>query len=139
MQKVNQQQKETFLCLAHNVVVSDGELCTGERAMLADMRIEMAIDDTYEAHYLPVQGLAQLFDQRRSRVIVLMSLIQLGHADNAYEIEERCVITELATHKAANPDFNITHVHFFPLGGIKTNANWAIENGGPAAKPANSV
>jgi hypothetical protein len=94
---LNQQQKETFLCLAHNVVVSDGELCTGERAMLADMRIEMAIDDTYEAHYLPVQGLAQLFDQRRSRVIVLMSLIQLGYADNAYEIEERCVITELAT------------------------------------------
>jgi hypothetical protein len=94
---LNQQQKETFLCLAHNVVVSDGELCTGERAMLADMRIEMAIDNDYEAHYLPVQGLAQLFDQRRSRVIVLMSLIQLGHADNAYEIEERCVITELAT------------------------------------------
>ena len=49
------------------------------------------------------------------------------------------VITELAAHKAANPDFNITHVHFFPLGGIKTNANWAIENGGPAAHPANSV
>ena len=49
------------------------------------------------------------------------------------------VITELAAHKAANPDFNITHVHFFPLGGIKTNANWAIENGGPAAQPANSV
>ena len=94
---LNQQQKETFLCLAHNVVVSDGELCTGERAMLADMRIEMAIDNDYEAHYLPVQGLAQLFDQHRSRVIVLMSLIQLGHADNAYEIEERCVITELAT------------------------------------------
>ena len=49
------------------------------------------------------------------------------------------VITELAAHKAANPDFNVTNVHFFPLGGIKTNANWAIENGGDAAKPANAV
>ena len=48
------------------------------------------------------------------------------------------LITELAQHKAANPDFNITNVHFFPLGGIKTNANWAIENGGASAKPANS-
>ena len=45
-------------------------------------------------------------------------------------------LTELATHKAANPDFNITHVHFFPLGGIKTNANWAIQNGGASAVPA---
>ncbi|WP_299294391.1 methylenetetrahydrofolate reductase [uncultured Tateyamaria sp.] len=48
------------------------------------------------------------------------------------------VISELAAHKAANPDFNISQVHFFPLGGIKTNANWAIENGGAAAVPANA-
>lgn len=46
------------------------------------------------------------------------------------------VLTELAAHKAANPDFNITNVHFFPLGGIKTNANWAIANGGSSAVPA---
>ena len=48
------------------------------------------------------------------------------------------VISQLAAHKAANPDFNITQVHFFPLGGIKTNANWAIQNGGSAAVPANA-
>ncbi|MCA0873329.1 methylenetetrahydrofolate reductase [Seohaeicola saemankumensis] len=47
------------------------------------------------------------------------------------------VIAELAAHKAANPDFNIEHVHFFPLGGIKTNAQWATDNGGAAAQPAN--
>lgn len=47
------------------------------------------------------------------------------------------VIAELAAHKAANPDFNITNVHFFPLGGIKTNATWAIENGGASTVPAN--
>jgi len=49
------------------------------------------------------------------------------------------VIAELAAHKAANPDFNITHVHFFPLGGIKTNATWAIENGGTSGVPANAA
>ncbi|GGX64281.1 methylenetetrahydrofolate reductase [Tateyamaria omphalii] len=46
------------------------------------------------------------------------------------------VVSELAAHKAANPDFNIVQVHFFPLGGIKTNANWAIENGGASTVPA---
>ncbi|MEO0370645.1 MAG: methylenetetrahydrofolate reductase [Pseudomonadota bacterium] len=49
------------------------------------------------------------------------------------------VLTELAAHKAANPDFNIESVHFFPLGGIKTNANWAIENGGQSTKPATAA
>jgi methylenetetrahydrofolate reductase (NADH) len=47
------------------------------------------------------------------------------------------VISELAAHKAANPDFNITKVHFFPLGGIKTNATWAINNGGESTRPVN--
>jgi methylenetetrahydrofolate reductase (NADPH) len=46
------------------------------------------------------------------------------------------VLRDLAAHKAANPDFGIESVHFFPLGGIKTNASWAIENGGAATAPA---
>ncbi len=45
-------------------------------------------------------------------------------------------VAELAAHKAANPGFGIESVHFFPLGGIKTNATWAIENGGASAIPA---
>ncbi len=49
------------------------------------------------------------------------------------------VLTQLAAHKATTPDFNISHVHFFPLGGIKTNANWAIEHGGASARPANKT
>lgn len=49
------------------------------------------------------------------------------------------VISELAAHAAANPDTNIVKVHFFPLGGIKTNANWAISNGGSAAVPVNAI
>ena len=49
------------------------------------------------------------------------------------------VLTELAAHKAAHPDFNIEHVHFFPLGGIKANAEWAMANGGASAVPASQA
>jgi len=49
------------------------------------------------------------------------------------------VVADLAAHKAANPDFNVTHVHFFPLGGIKTNARWAMNHGGGAATPADPL
>ncbi|MEE9428681.1 MAG: methylenetetrahydrofolate reductase [Paracoccaceae bacterium] len=49
------------------------------------------------------------------------------------------VIAQLAAHKAANPEFNISQVHFFPLGGIKSNANWAIEHGGENTLPANAA
>ncbi|MDJ0639153.1 MAG: methylenetetrahydrofolate reductase [Paracoccaceae bacterium] len=43
------------------------------------------------------------------------------------------VVAELAHHKAANPGFAITHLHLFPLGGIKTSAAWAASRG---AQPA---
>ena len=47
------------------------------------------------------------------------------------------IVAALAAHKAANPTFGIESVHFFPLGGIKTNATWAIENGGASGVPMN--
>ena len=42
----------------------------------------------------------------------------------------------LAAHKARHPNFGIEQVHFFPLGGIKTNAQWVTEHGGRAGQPA---
>ena len=49
------------------------------------------------------------------------------------------VLSQLADHKANNPDFNIESVHFFPLGGIKTNAKWVTENCGTAGIPVNQI
>ncbi|MBY8977632.1 methylenetetrahydrofolate reductase [Rhodobacteraceae bacterium NNCM2] len=47
------------------------------------------------------------------------------------------VLGELAAHKAANPGFNITNVHFFPLGGITKSAEFTAEFGAaPAARSA---
>ncbi|PRY26815.1 methylenetetrahydrofolate reductase (NADPH) [Aliiruegeria haliotis] len=46
------------------------------------------------------------------------------------------ILSELALHKAANPEFNISRVHFFPLGGIKATAGWTAEHGGAAGQAA---
>jgi methylenetetrahydrofolate reductase (NADPH) len=48
------------------------------------------------------------------------------------------VIAALAAHKAKSPGFGIEQVHFFPLGGIKTNATWVTENGGASGVPSNA-
>ena len=49
------------------------------------------------------------------------------------------VVAELAAHKMKTPGFGIEQVHFFPLGGIKTNAAWVTENGGASGVPADQV
>ena len=49
------------------------------------------------------------------------------------------ILEGLAAHKAANPGFGIEQVHFFPLGGIKTNAQWVTQNGGASGVPASAT
>lgn len=51
-----------------------------------------------------------------------------------YEPDE--FLNALAAHKARHPAFGIEAVHFFPLGGIKTNATWVTEHGGASGRPA---
>ncbi len=38
------------------------------------------------------------------------------------------ILNELTSGKAKNPNANISSIHFFPLGGIKTNAEWISNN-----------
>ncbi len=51
-------------------------------------------------------------------------------------MEPTDVLLALAAEKAAGRAANVERVHFFPLGGIATCAEWAIANGGEGAQPA---
>ena len=89
-------QKEAFMGLAHNVVVSDGDLTVEEQAMMEDMRREMDLPPGYEATYLDIEGIEEVFDSKKTQAIALLSLIRLGYADGAFEIEEQCFLRDLS-------------------------------------------
>ena len=42
-------------------------------------------------------------------------------------------LSDIAAHKAAHPEFNISRVHFFPLGGIKAATEWTRDHSGDSA------
>jgi len=44
------------------------------------------------------------------------------------------VLADLAAHKAANPDFPIESVHFFPLGGIRATTDYISAQSDPIAR-----
>ncbi len=95
LSSLNKTQKEAFLRLAYNVVVSDGDLTVGEEIMMEDMRLEMGIDSSFIPEYLELDGIDDTFPDRKSRVVVLIGLIQLGYADGAFEIEEQSFLRVL--------------------------------------------
>jgi tellurite resistance protein len=93
---LNADQRRSFLGLAYNVVVSDGLLDPNEELMMAAFRREMGLGDDVEADYTDLTGVDEVFSDRRSRRIAMLNLVHLSYADGAYEIEEECLLRELA-------------------------------------------
>lgn len=104
---LNQSQKETLIHLAHSVVVSDGEFATGEELMMDAMRREMELPTDYESHYRDTDGIEDIFDTRKSRIIATVALVRLGYADGAFEIEEQSYLSTVCEKfEIEDKDFN---------------------------------
>ncbi|MEQ8860172.1 MAG: hypothetical protein RIC56_16135 [Pseudomonadales bacterium] len=100
------EQRKALLGLAHNVIVSDGLLDPNEEGMLDQFKREMELNPSEEADYLELDGIDQVFESRRSRVIALLNLIRLSYADGALEIEEECLLKEISrTFEVSDHDF----------------------------------
>tara|TARA_A100001011_G_scaffold323493_1_gene345451 strand:- start:337 stop:729 length:393 start_codon:yes stop_codon:yes gene_type:complete len=89
-------QRHTMLRLAHNVIVSDGLLDPNEEGMLVELKQEMGLSEIDELEYLEVEGIQDVFEDQRSRIIVLINLIKLSYVDGAFEIEEECLVKQIA-------------------------------------------
>ena len=98
-------QRQALLRLAHNVVVSDGLLDPNEEGMLAEFQREMEIQGgDEELEYLELDGIAEIFDSRRARVVALLNLLKLSYADGAFEIEEECLLKEISNTFAVSDE-----------------------------------
>ncbi|MCE2424005.1 MAG: hypothetical protein J4F45_02720 [Pseudomonadales bacterium] len=90
------QQRDALLGLAHNVVVSDGLLDPNEEDMLDEFKREMALRPDAVADYLELEGIESIFDSRRARTVAVLNLLRLSYVDGAFEIEEECLLKEVA-------------------------------------------
>ena len=61
-----------------------------------EFRREMELSATEEPEYLEIEGIDQIFDTRRSRIIALLNLLKLSYADGAFEVEEECLLKEIS-------------------------------------------
>lgn len=95
LNELSEQQKKAFICLAHDVVVSDGVLTSGEQLMMDQLRREIGLTEDFEPHYIPTDGVDAIFDTRPARIAVIINLIRLGYADGAFEIEEQFLLKEI--------------------------------------------
>ena len=96
LSNLSKDQHQALIRLAHNVIVSDGLLDPTEEGMFDLMKKEMGIENSEEVEYLSLDGLETIFPDRKTIIIVLINLIRIGYVDGAFEIEEECLLRDLA-------------------------------------------
>lgn len=96
LHSLSDRQRRAFLGLAHNTVVSDGLLDPNEELMMEQFKREMALAEDVEPDYIDLDAIEGVFDSRRAQRIALLNLIHLSYSDGAFEIEEECLLRDLA-------------------------------------------
>ena len=96
LSSLTQEQRDALLGLAHNVVVSDGLLDPNEEDMMDEFKREMALKPDIIPDYLELDGIDEIFDSRRARTVAVLNLLRLSYVDGAFEIEEECLLKEVA-------------------------------------------
>ena len=96
LKSLTDEQREALLGLAHNVVVSDGILDPNEEDMIDEFKREMALKPDVVSDYLELDGIGEIFDSRRARTVAVLNLLRLSYVDGAFEIEEECLLKEVA-------------------------------------------
>ena len=89
-------QRQALLRLAHNVIVSDGVLHPNEELLINEFRREMDLHPLDPIEYIDLNGLEETFDSPRARSIAILNLIHISYVDGAFEIEEECLLRQLA-------------------------------------------
>ena len=106
LSSLTQEQRDALLGLAHNVVVSDGLLDPNEEDMMDEFKREMALNPDIIPDYLELDGIDEIFDSRRARTVAVLNLLRLSYVDGAFEIEEECLLKEVArTFGISDDDF----------------------------------
>ena len=96
LSSLSEEQRNALLRLAYNVVVSDGLLDPNEEGMLDEFCREMGLEPVEEIEYIELDGIGDVFDSRRARIIALLNLLKVSYADGAFEIEEECLLKEIS-------------------------------------------
>jgi len=96
LSSLSKKQRQALIGLAHNVVVSDGVLDPNEEMMIDEFKREMALNPELQPEYLSLEGMEEVFDNRRARIIAILNLLRLSYVDGAFEIEEECLLRDLS-------------------------------------------
>lgn len=93
---LSQEQKKSFLGLAHRFITTDNCLAPQEEDLLKIMTTEMGLSTDTEIPTLELPQLLTAFDTRQAKIAILLELVGLGYSDNDFHPEENGFVRQVA-------------------------------------------
>lgn len=88
-------QKSSFLALATRMVLADGDITDGERALLGALRSEMGDVENAPAEEVFGNTNLTVFDTTKVRAIVMLELFSLAFSDSDFHADEDHVLGDV--------------------------------------------
>ncbi len=96
LSRLNHAQRSAYLCLARELVATDGVTTLGEAVVLSEQRREAGELAASSGERLSVDAAAERFATPTSRAVALLELLRLARADRKVSILEHGLIRRLA-------------------------------------------
>jgi len=103
LSRLNQSQRSAYLCLARELVATDGVTTLGEAVVLSEQRREAGELAASSGERLSVGAASERFDTPTSRAVALLELLRLARADRQVSILEHGLIRRLAVQWSIDP------------------------------------
>ena len=94
VQYLSERQQSALLHYAFEVMRADSAVEAEERVHLDTLRTQA--QPGVEAEDIPISELASLFEDRLSRIALLLELVGMGYADDEFSVRESKLIRDIA-------------------------------------------
>jgi hypothetical protein len=105
LHRFNDLQKKSFLILSQKLMQADSLIRPEEEYLIDLMKKEMNIDSNVSGlDAKPVPELCRSFEDNKTKVMVLLELINLGYVDNEYCDSEKSFVKNISMEFGLSPE-----------------------------------
>jgi len=109
LSKLDNNEKKSFLMLAHNIARSDGDFSENEQNMIDTYCMEMQISDVnYDKNNFSLELILDTFKSQENQKIVLLEIMALVFSDGLHEKEQE-ILNVIADKFNVSEDLTVVY------------------------------
>lgn len=110
LNRLNIEEKEAFVLLAHHIARTDESFCKNEQLMIDKYCMEMQMDDVeYHADSFDLKTVLSVFNEDDHKKIALLEIMALVYSDGILHKAEEEVLDKMVSSFELNPNLAIVY------------------------------